>query len=497
MKIRLILTITALLTLILPTTSQTVLPKREFRGAWIAAVNGQFQGMTQREMKTALTKRLDALRKAGINAVIFQVRAESDALYQSDYEPWSRFLTGTQGRNPGWDPMQFMIEQCHKRSMEFHAWINPYRAKTKATSALSPAHPYIQHPENFLWYGGQIFYDPALPENRDHICTIVNDIVSRYDIDGLHMDDYFYPYPAPGEEFPDEASFARYGRGYTDKDQWRRDNVSMLIRDIHKTVRQAKPWVKFGVSPFGIYRNKGTWQGGSDTRGLQCYDDLYADVLLWASNGWIDYCIPQVYWQIGHPAADYKTLVEWWSKHLYNRPLYIGQDVMRTVKHADQSNPHFHQMNAKFKIQRAAPNVEGSCLWYAKAVEDNAGNYLNLLHERYHRHPAIPPVMKFIDHKAPRRPRKLKAIWTEDGYILFWTAPRAKKEMDKAVNYVVYRFKKGEKTDIGNPSKIIAITPENYLKLPYDQGKKKYKYIITSLDRLHNESKPSKKTIKL
>ena len=479
------------------TDAQSMLPKREFRGAWIAVVNGQFQGMDSRRMRAVLVKRLDALRDAGINAVIFQVRAESDALYRSDYEPWSRFLTGQQGEDPGWDPMRFMIDECHKRSMEFHAWINPYRAKTKGTAELSSSHPYIKRPECFLWYGGQLFYDPALPENREHICNIVRDIVSRYDVDGVHMDDYFYPYPVPGEVFPDDASFARYGRGYSDKGDWRRDNVSMLIRDIHKTVRQTKPWVKFGVSPFGIYRNRGAWEGGSDTRGLQCYDDLYADVLMWASNEWIDYCIPQVYWQIGHPAADYKTLVEWWSKNIFNRPLYIGQDVMRTVKHADLRNPHFHQLNAKFNIQRSARNVEGSCMWYAAAVEKNAGNCLNLLREKYHRHPAIPPVMKFIDHKAPRRPRKLKAVWTEDGYILFWTAPKAKKEMDKAVDYVVYRFEKGEKTDIGNPAKIVAITHNAFIKLPYESGKKKYRYFITALDRLHNESKPRKKSIKL
>ena len=168
-------------------------PKREFRGAWIQCVNGQFQGMTAQKMQSVLTSQLDALQKAGINAIIFQVRAEADALYQSSYEPWSRFLTGVQGKSPQWDPLKWMIDECHKRNMELHAWINPYRAKTKGTAALSPAHPYNKHPELFVEYEGQLYFNPGLPENRKYICKIIRDIVTRYDIDALHMDDYFYP----------------------------------------------------------------------------------------------------------------------------------------------------------------------------------------------------------------------------------------------------------------------------------------------------------------
>ena len=209
-------------------------------------------------MKKVLVSQLDNLQKAGINAIIFQVRAEADALYKSPYEPWSRFLTGVQGKAPSpmWDPLQFMIEECHKRNMELHAWINPYRAKTKGTGALSPMHPYSKNPELFVQYAGQLYFDPGLPESRKYICKIVRDIVTRYDVDAIHMDDYFYPYPNPGEEFPDNVSFAAYGRGFTRRADWRRDNVNVLIKEIHETVRECKPWVKFGVSPFGIYRNK-------------------------------------------------------------------------------------------------------------------------------------------------------------------------------------------------------------------------------------------------
>ena len=479
--------------------AQTVYPKREFRGAWIQCVNGQFQGMPPRQMQAMLISQLDRLEKAGINAIVFQVRAECDALYRSSYEPWSRFLTGVQGQAPApvWDPLQFMIDECHKRGMELHAWINPYRAQTKGTTVLSPLHPYNKYPNLFVRYAGQLYFDPGQPESRKYICRIVRDIVSRYDIDAIHMDDYFYPYPVNGMDFPDNVSFAAYGRGFTNKADWRRDNVNVLIKEIHETVRQCKPWVKFGVSPFGIYRNKKSDPNGSNTNGLQNYDDLYADVLLWVNNGWVDYNIPQVYWEIGHPAADYDTLVRWWAKHSAARPLYIGQDVMRTVSNADIKNPRLNQMPAKYQLQRSLPAIGGSCQWYAAAVVDNPGNYRDMLEKVYHKYPALQPRYPFMDDKAPKKVRKVKPVWTEDGYILFWTAPKAKDVMDEAVQYVVYRFGNKEDVNLKDPSHIVAITRDCFYKLPYEDGKTKYHYVVTALDRLQNESKAVKKKVKL
>lgn len=479
--------------------AQTRHPKREFRGAWIQCVNGQFQGMPTEKMQQLLVNQLNSLQGAGINAIIFQIRAEADALYKSSYEPWSRFLTGVQGKAPSpyWDPMQFMIDECHKRGMEFHAWINPYRAKTKGTAALSPSHPYNKHPERFVTYAGQLYFDPALPENRKYICKIVRDIVTRYDVDAIHMDDYFYPYPNPGEDFPDNASFAQYGRGYSNRADWRRDNVNVLIKEIHETVRACKPWVKFGISPFGIYRNKKSDSDGSDTRGLQNYDDLYADVLMWVNKGWVDYNIPQIYWEIGHPAADYDKLARWWAKHASARPLFIGQDVMRTVNKPDVHNPLQHQLPAKMKLQRSLPAVQGSCQWYAAAVVDNAGNYRTMLEKEYHRYPALIPESPFMDDKAPGKVKKLKMVWTGDGPVLFWTAPKAKDEMDKAVQYVVYRFDKNEKTNLEDASRIVTITRDTFYPLPYRDGKTQCRYVVTALDRLHNESKGAGKKVKL
>lgn len=474
-------------------------PKREFRAAWIQSVNGQFRGMPTEKLKQNLIGQLNSLQKAGINAIIFQVRPEADALYASRLEPWSRFLTGVQGKapEPYWDPMQFMIDECHKRGMEFHAWINPYRTKTTLKSELAPNHVYNIHPEWFVTYGDQLYFDPALPESRRHICMVVSDIVSRYDVDAIHMDDYFYPYPIKGKDFPDDASFARFGGGFSNKGDWRRSNVNVLIKKLHETIREIKPWVKFGVSPFGIYRNESSDPLGSKTKGLQNYDDLYADVLLWAREGWIDYNIPQIYWHIGHPVADYETLVKWWARNTENRPLFIGQSVMNTVQNADPKNPSINQLPRKMALQRAYQTIGGSCQWPASAVVENAGKYRDALIAEYHKYPALPPVFDFMDNEAPAKVRKMKPVWTEDGYILFWIAPKYKEEMNRAVQYVVYRFNDKEKVNIDDPSHIVAITRDNFYKLPYEDGKTKYRYVVTALDRLHNESKSVGKKIKL
>lgn len=474
--------------------------KHEFRGAWIQCVNGQFEGMGTQQMQQTLRYQLDELQKDGVNAIIFQVRAECDALYPSRYEPWSRYLTGVQGKAPYplWDPLQWMIEQCHERGMELHAWINPFRAKTKGTTALASNHIAIKQPGSVFTYGGQFILNPGNPANRAYIYQVVDDIVSRYDIDGFHIDDYFYPYPAPGEIIQDGREYRQYHNGINNIDDWRRYNVNVFIKELGEKIHQRKPWVKFGVSPFGIYRNKKSDPKiGSNTRGLQNYDDLYADVLLWVNNGWVDYCVPQLYWQIGHSTADYETLIKWWNKYAGNRPLYIGEDVERTVKFADPKNPNSHQMPAKFKLHEEMNHVKGTVLWYAKAVVDNIGNYGTTLRNYYWKYPALQPKMPFIDDKRPKKPRKVKAVWTSSGYLLFWTPPRGKNWDDVATKYVVYRFNKGERVNLDDPSKIVTITNKTMYKLPYADGKTKYRYVVTAVDRMNNESKGKKKNIKL
>lgn len=473
--------------------------KREFRGAWIQCVNGQFQGMGTKKMQQTLLYQLDELQKDGVNAIIFQVRPECDALYASKYEPWSRFLTGQQGMapNPYWDPLQWMIEQCHRRGMELHAWINPYRAKTKGTKALATNHVGIAHPERCFPYDDMLILNPGLPENRDYICEVAVDIVRRYDVDGIHMDDYFYPYPVPGLTIPDDATYRRYGEHYPTKADWRRQNVNLFIEQFYKAVHKVKPWVKVGISPFGIYRNKITSPIGSNTNGLQNYDDLYADVLLWVNKGWLDYVVPQIYWEIGNKAADYDTLIRWWDLYSDNRPLFIGEDVERTVKARDLRNPKTHQQGAKHRLHREMKNVKGTVLWYAKAAVDDMGSYGTMLRKYYWKNPVLQPSMTFISKQNPSKPRKLCAVLTSDGYKLFWTKPSGKKWTKVPCQYVVYRFAKGEKVNLEDPTKIVTVTPNTYCSLPYVNGSEQYTYVVTTLNRIHNESKGAKKKVKL
>ena len=448
--------------------------KREFRGAWIQCVNGQYLGKSTQQIQAILTRQLDELQKDGVNAIIFQVRAECDALYKSDLEPWSKFLTGVQGKAPSpyWDPLQWMIEQCHNRGMELHAWINPYRAKHSVTSyeQVSPKNIVKRRPDLCFQYGKLTLLNPGLQAAADYICEVAVDIVSRYDVDGFHIDDYFYPYPEAGRQIPDQQ--------------------------LSESIHAVKPWVKFGVSPFGIYRNKRTDPNGSETFGLQNYDDLYADVLLWVNNGWIDYCVPQIYWEIGNRAADYKTLITWWNKHAGNRPLYIGEDIERTAKFADPVNPRSHQLPAKHRLHQQMNNVKGTVLWYAQTAADNVGNIGHTLRNNYWKYPALPPSMPFLDNKAPKGVKGVKLMWTEKGPLLVWKAPKASKKKwgDQVNRFAIYRFEKGAKVNLNDVSALQAVTYDNFYRIPYVSGKK-YVYVVTALDRVGNESKGKKKKI--
>ena len=475
--------------LMLATTIQAQ-QKREFRGAWIQCVNGQFKGMGTERMQKTLTYQLDELKKDGCNVIIFQVRPECDALYESSIEPWSYYLTGEQGSRPYpyWDPLQWMIEQCHKRGMELHAWINPYRAKTKAAHVNAVNHVVVQHPEWTFQYDGLTLLNPALKQCRDYICQVVKDIVDRYDVDGLHIDDYFYPYPVPGVAIPDKANFQANNYGLENLGDWRRLNVSLFVEQLYQTVHAAKPWVKVGISPFGIYRNQKNDPNGSRTNGLQNYDDLYADVLLWDREGWMDYCVPQLYWEIGNKAADYEELIHWWNANITKSDLYIGEDIERTAK--------FKQMARKMELHTQMPRIKGTVLWYAKAAVDNVGNYGTKLRTNYWRYPALQPTMKSIDSKAPKKPRKVQVIDVEGQKVLFWTAPKGEGWKDAAVKYAIYRFNQGEKVDISNTSKLVAITGETHYELPAAEEGSRCVYAVTALDRVQNESSYKKVKVK-
>jgi len=478
-------------------------PKREFRGAWIHTIaQPQYPKMNSAAMKQYFVNMLDELQRTGINAIIFQIRPQADAFYYSEIEPWSRYLTGTQGKAPdgGFDPLAFMIEECHKRNMELHAWLNPYRVGFNYQQYV-PNHIYKTNPERFVEYEKQIYFDPGLPENRVHICKVVQDIVSRYNVDAIHMDDYFYPYPVKGKAFPDDKSFSIYGsnQGFApnQRDDWRRNNVNTLIKEIKYTIARNKPWVRFGISPFGIYRNKrSTPDGsGSDTNGLQNYDDLYADVKLWVKNGWIDYNMPQIYWEIGHDRADYTTLIHWWADNNFKQPLYIGQDVKRTMDATMPSGDN--QLNEKMRLSRSFTTVDGNCFWPGYEMLNNHKNVANELANNYHKYPSLIPAYTHMHDKNPKEVKNIEEVYTEKHHYLQWKRNGDKGNPECAQYFVIYRFASGQKEDTNDPRNIVGITHDLFHILPYERGQNKYKYVITSVDAFHNESKGKSKKVTL
>ena len=464
-------------------------PKWEFRGAWINTIyQEQYSQQSTLENKIYLCSLLDKLRHAGCNVVIFQVRPQSDAFYESDIEPWSKHLTGRAGRapQPAWDPLQFMVEQAHARGMELHAWLNPYRVTTSAKELPPKGHIYHDHPERFVKYAGKIYFDPAYKENRDYIARVVKDIVSRYDIDAIHLDDYFYPYPVNGKPFPDNASYKKFGKG-TNRGDWRRQNVNLLIEQLHKVITDTKPWVRFGISPFGIWRNKASDADGSDTNGLQNYDDLYADVLLWTRQGWVDYLIPQLYWELEHKAASTLKLSRWWNDHANGRHLYIGQSVKVTMDKPDVGGSKAkNQLAHKIALSRELPCVQGNCWWPGYLVADNYKGVADLLTDQYQSTVALVPPSPWIDDKRPGEVKHLKADCDGGRVELRWKAPSTRDKMQQARAYVVYRFDDNGNIDIDDATAIRAVTYEPQYSEVVDKGK--YTYVVTVIDRANNES---------
>ena len=470
------------------------MPKFEFRGAWLHTVgNQQFKTMSGDSIRILFSQTLDIFERAGVNAVIFQVRPQADAFYISEIEPWSRFLSGEQGvaPDPVWDPLQFMIEECHKRGMELHAWCNPYRVTSNSSEQLHPNHLYFKKPEIFKKYGPQLYFDPGEPESIEHTVKVISDMVNRYDIDAIHFDDYFYPYPISFEEFHDDASFVKYakeqGFEYWEKGDWRRNNVATLIHRLNDTIKAIKPWVRFGISPFGIHRNlKDTPDGsGSKTNGLSNYEQLFADVPLWLNNGWIDYNVPQLYWKIGHPAADYKTLIEWWNGNNFKGHLYIGQNIA-TFKEPDLDDPSKTQFGTKMLMNWTLPNVDGNVWWSGWALSRD-GAFVDSLATKYQTRPALIPAYTDIDDVKPFQVTGLKRRGNE----LVWTYDSKGDLMQEALFYAVYHFPRGVVPNIENGEYLIKVVNKPRYSLP-NTPRGRYTYVITAVDRCRNEGKASK-----
>ncbi|WP_427167727.1 glycoside hydrolase family 10 protein [Streptomyces sp. C1-1] len=373
---------------------------REMRGVWVATVANRDwpskPGLTAARQRTELIAILDRAVEDRLNTVILQVRPTADALWPSPYEPWSQVLTGTQGGDPGWDPLGTAVEQAHARGLELHAWFNPYRIANHTDPAkLVATHPARKHPDWVVTYGGRMYYNPGLPEVRAFVEKAILDAVRRYPVDAVHFDDYFYPYPVAGQTFDDDAAYDRYGGGFASRADWRRDNIDKLVRETAAGIKRIRPAAQFGISPFGVWRNADTDSRGSDTRaGVQTYDDLCADTRKWVRKNWIDYICPQIYWNIGFSAADYAKLLPWWAEVAEGTAtrLYIGEALYKAgdpAQSAAWQDPA--ELSRHLTLGADHPEVRGHVFFAAKDVAaDPIGAMARVIADHYQR-PARSP----------------------------------------------------------------------------------------------------------
>ncbi len=489
--------------------SQTDNAKREFRAVWIATVSNidwpSSKNLTPQEQRNEYINILNQHYAVNINAVVQQIRPSCDAFYPSALEPWSEWLNGTQGLAPSpyYDPLEFMINEAHKRGMEFHAWFNPYRAVVnKNTSSVSSTHVSVVHPEWVVTFGNYKWLDPGLPQVRDYVTAVIMDVVRRYDIDGVHFDDYFYPYPQTGVEFGDSATFAAYPRGFTNKDDWRRDNVNLLLQMLQDSINRVKPFVKFGMSPFGIWKNNTSDPLGSATAGFESYYGIYADCRKWVEEGWVDYIAPQVYWSFDFTVADFSVLANWWNENSFGKHVYIGHGIYKigtSTQHPNWMDPA--EGPNQIRLTRTLPEIKGSILYSSKSVISNPLHFRDSLKLTLYKHQALMPVMEWKDSIPPLPPVNFQVVMNQQRFTLSWEKPPAAVDGDTAIKYVIYRFEHPDTVNLDDGKFIRFITPTDTTKyfdaMPIDTSKQSVTFAVTSVDRLNNESTPALYTITL
>lgn len=479
-------------------------PKREFRAAWVASVANidwpSAKGLSSEEQKAEFIRILDHHKKLGINAVIVQIRAASDSFYGKSVEPWSEWLMGEQGVPPSplYDPMDFMIEACHVRGIEFHAWFNLNRGKHKKGTSIMEGHITKTKPSWFLKYDGYELYNFGLPEVRAYIEDITLNVVKNYDVDGIHFDDYFYPYKVAGQVLEDQGTFLQYSRGFKDIRDWRRDNIDLIISSLSKSIYTEKKWVKFGVSPFCAWRNKSDDPDGSETRaGQPSYDYLFADTRKWAREGWVDYMAPQIYFTFEFDLVPYATMTDWWSKNVGKSHLYIGHGVYRV--NAESKSPGWNdpnQIGRQIEYNRMLSKVTGSIFYNTNTLIGNKLGVRDSIAELY-KTPALPPRMRWKDDIAPLAPQNLRLKNQRGNWILNWSGSSQKAtDGDEDWMYVIYHFENEDYINLQDATKILGIVPKasnQYFAIPkslnYFKGGV---FVVTALDRLKNESEPSK-----
>lgn len=471
-------------------------PKHEFRGAWIATVLNldwpSSRTASPAFQQAQLTAKLDDLKASGINAVFFQIRTEADALYDSPYEPWSYYLTGVEGRapNPLWDPLAFAIDEAHKRGMELHAWLNPYRAvRSTASFTRSSDHLVNTRPEWILTFGTLQILNPGIPEVTDHIVKIVRDIVQRYNVDGIHFDDYFYPYSPNQITDEDAQTFAEFGGDFTNIGDWRRNNINRMIEAVHAVVKEEKTHVAFGVSPFGI------WRPGHPPgiTGTDAYNSIYADALAWLADQSVDYLVPQIYWAFGG-GQDYGALAPWWQEASGSRHLYTGNAAYKML--APWAWP-VTELTSQLQLNRNE-EIPGIVFFRSTMLTGNLKGLADELVSDYFSTPAITPTMPWLDTTPPPPPVQLSASRSDaDGtlVLLQWEHPAlSESAVDTTSRYVVYRFQSDIQPDplviIADASNILEITGLNQLTDVVGSSTETYHYIVTRVSSNGVESDP-------
>ncbi|QDZ96987.1 glycoside hydrolase family 10 protein [Bacillus altitudinis] len=473
---------------------------REMRAVWVASVYNldwpSKKGLPRDEQKQEFIQLLDDIKAMNMNTVIMQIKPTADAFYPSKFGPWSEYLTGIQGKDPGYDPLEFMIEEAHKRGLEFHAWFNPYRITMNHTdlNRLSADHPARAHPDWTIAYGNQLYFNPGIPDAQDFIVDGIEEVVKNYDIDAVHMDDYFYPNKIAGVPFPDQETYETYGQKFTHIEDWRRDNVNELVKQINDTIKKEKPYVKFGISPFGVWRNiKDDPTGSNTTAGMTNYDDLYADTREWIQQHHIDYITPQIYWSIGFQPAAYDVLTKWWSNEVKGQPvhLYIGQATYKINQNSDPAWYDPEEYFRQIELNRQSQLVQGSMHFSLKDINRNPLNVKKRLIEETYSKPALIPEMPWLHQKAPKKPIIQSVKKTKDGAVLqIQNDPHS-----SASYYAVYRLSnKGTYEFVQTVRKETGSFTQT--KDILANQKKSYTYKVTALNRLHHESKPSTKTVK-
>ncbi|WP_199539492.1 glycoside hydrolase family 10 protein [Dyadobacter luteus] len=474
-------------------------PKREFRAVWIATVDNidwpSSKTMPPSEQRSEFSTLLDFHKRVGMNAVFVQVRAAGDAFYAKSSEPWSEWLTGKQGRRPEpfWDPLDFMIKEAHQRGLEFHAWLNLNRLVHKSSTSVSTDNLSYTHPEWIINYDGYKLFDFGIPEVRDFITQVTVNVAKNYDVDGIHFDDYFYPYVVPGQVVQDDATFRKYGKEFASKADWRRNNINLLVKQIHDALQEVNPRLKFGISPCGVWRNKGTDPEGSKTYGaLASYDDLFADSRKWIKEGWVDYIAPQVYFSSGFNRVPYKNLVDWWTDNSFGRHLYVGMGAYRVgYKERDTNWANPKEIPNQVRYFRGN-ETDGAIFFSSRSLKNNSLGFVDSLRQDLFRYPALVPTMPWKDNIPPLSPKSLKAtLLLNNALELFWEKPDPASDGDGATYYVIYRFEPDEKASAYDPRRIIGMCHEGekFVDKTVQPGKR-YVYYITSVDRLHNESRP-------